>query len=321
MPSLTPVDRNEEVAQSAMQEGLMSGCVALFPCAGGLYAAMKNPNFVKLTNWQSRTAMVIMPALFIFSLSGEMKLNHRMREMSDETAHAQNTVEWAEQQYQHDNNGTKQPQELNLSTTTNLVVADTKKKETEQRELMQLYRRSVKESGGGVYIVPGDTLQYHHRAANFVKENPLKLLLAIAVPGVIHIFYGKSGQSHLSFSMKVMHTRLFGQFATLGLLLGIMGFKEFMDNNGKYITELESEERVIEMARMREQLQHKLHYKNQQQEKFQQQLNVAHAQDVKEKNAGGGGTKKKKKNKKKEATSESVVEETTPAVAAATTEG
>ena len=51
-----------------------------------------------------------------------------------------------------------------------------------------------------------------------------------------------------------MHTRVFGQFTVIGMLLGLMGFKAYMDSTGKYITQQEADRRVAEMRRMREDL-------------------------------------------------------------------
>merc|ERR1712048_328995 len=133
--------------------------------------------------------------------------------------------------------------------------------------------------------------QIQHGMANFAAENPLKLLLAIAAPSVVYIFYGRSQKQHLTIAMKLMHTRLFGQFATLSLLVSIMGFKDYMDTNGKYVTQAEVDLRAQEMYEMRQQLQRKLQYKNQQNLKNQEELRIAHEQDEAE---------KKKKKKKKE---------------------
>jgi hypothetical protein len=54
--------------------------------------------------------------------------------------------------------------------------------------------------------------------------------------------------------MKLMHTRVFGQFTIVTMLLTLMGFKTYMDSHGKFITELEAQRRVEEMQRMREDL-------------------------------------------------------------------
>ena len=51
-----------------------------------------------------------------------------------------------------------------------------------------------------------------------------------------------------------MHTRVYGQFAVISMLLSLMGFKTYMDNCGKFITQQEADTRVEEMKRMREDL-------------------------------------------------------------------
>ena len=79
--------------------------------------------------------------------------------------------------------------------------------------LAGLYRKSVENSG--VRIVPGDELSLHHKVSNYVASNPLKTLLGLAIPSVGLIFYGRTGKEHLQLSMKLLHTRVFGQFATL----------------------------------------------------------------------------------------------------------
>jgi hypothetical protein len=238
MSSLTPKDRSDEASWVATNEGSINGLLTLVPTCGGLYVAMQNAAFVKRTNWQSRTAMVIMPALFMFTWTAEQKLSRKMKEMSEESRHATETVGWAERE---------------LTRTKQVRRADSKIKKgmdnwTTEGHLTNLYRQSVEESG--VRIVDG-TLGWHHRAANFVAENPFKTLATFAVPSVAAIFWGQSGQEHLQMSMKLLHTRVFGQFATISLLLGVMGFKELMDQKGKFITQAEAEARVEEMHNVR----------------------------------------------------------------------
>lgn len=82
MPSiLTPHSRSDEAGEDALHEGLMHGLLTILPTGGALYAAMQNPSFVKRTNWQSRTALVVMPALFMFTFTSEQKHLHKMREV------------------------------------------------------------------------------------------------------------------------------------------------------------------------------------------------------------------------------------------------
>ena len=64
-----------------------------------------------------------------------------------------------------------------------------------------------------------------------------------------------------------------------------MGFKEYMDQNGKFITEAEADARVEEMRRVRESLLQRLDYEEQQAKKQRDKLVQAHEQDVQEKRA------------------------------------
>jgi len=277
MPSLTPLDRREEVSNEAMHEGLINGFFTLVPMTAAVYAATKQfPAFAARTNMQSRTALCVMPALFMFAFTSEEKVVHRMKEIAKETQHSHDSVHWAERQ----------------------VAKDAlKARYGEQEELAELYRRAVYESG--VRVVPGDRLQAHHIAANYVQENPFKVLASMAVPGVAWIFYGRAGQEHLTFSMKVMHTRVFGQFATISALLGVMGFKEFMDQSGRYITEAQAEARVEEMQELRNDMMARLEASNKAREDYDKVIQKAHDQDVKEGHAIEH--KKKKHHHKKHA--------------------
>mmetsp|Transcript_20069 Transcript_20069/g.28253 ORF Transcript_20069/g.28253 Transcript_20069/m.28253 type:complete len:215 (-) Transcript_20069:1246-1890(-) len=181
--------------------------------------------------------MVIMPALFMFAFSSEQKLNHKMREMANEYEHSKEVTQWAE-------NNRKQ----NLTQTSSI----SSKSEDTEKQLLALYKKSVADSG--VRIVSGDNLGFHHKIANFWQENPFKLLAAMGVPTVLYIFHGKSNQRHLQLQSKLMHTRVYGQFAVISMLLTLMGFKTYMDSQGKYITQHEADMRVEDMRIMRQDL-------------------------------------------------------------------
>lgn len=62
-----------------------------------------------------------------------------------------------------------------------------------------------------------------------------------------------------------------------------MGFKEYMDQNGRFITEEERDERVEEMRRVRESLLERLEHERQQAQKQQDKLDQAHNEVVEEK--------------------------------------
>ena len=122
----------------------------------------------------------------------------------------------------------QQPQK-NQTRTNNfsaLVDQQQTKKPMEEgqtaRDLLTLYKQSLEEHKAS--IVPGNELALYHRVANYVASNPIRALAALAVPSVGLIFYGQTGQQHLQMSVKLLHTRVFGQFTTLVCkYLGLLG--------------------------------------------------------------------------------------------------
>jgi hypothetical protein len=280
MASLSPKDRQDEVTGAAMNEGVVNGTMVLATSFGGLYAAMQNAKFRKVrtlkrrleaiflrrhiarsqyrsilsphihvvlyyccvllyqfTNWQSRTAITIMPALFVFALTSEHKMSHRMKEVAEETEHAIKSVEWAERHHRKTQNTVKQMQD--------------------EEALRALYRTSILQSG--IQLIEGDSLGPHHKMANFVQANPFKCIAGIGIPSVAYIFYGRS-QKDLSFQLKILHTRVIGQFAVICTLLGVMGLKELMDRSGRFITEDDVEQRVHLMVTKRKAMMERLEY-------------------------------------------------------------
>jgi hypothetical protein len=270
MSSLTPSNRSDEATAAASHEGFISALLTFIPTCGAIYIALQSsPTFRARTNWQSRTALAIMPAWFVFEVSSNHKLSHKMREMARENKHHQESVQWAEQQLQH-----QQQQSYQHHHSHHDGNGD-----NDRLQLRALYRQSVLESG--VNIVPGNTLSTYHHVANYTADHPVKVLASLAVPAVAWIFYGNASKDHLSFSIKLLHTRVFGQFATISLLLSVMGFKEYMDQQGRYITELEAEARVNEMHQIRDDLQTRLIHDREQRKVMHQIMAAAHAQDVK----------------------------------------
>mmetsp|Transcript_4198 Transcript_4198/g.9127 ORF Transcript_4198/g.9127 Transcript_4198/m.9127 type:complete len:247 (+) Transcript_4198:192-932(+) len=236
MPSLTPEHRRDEVTSSAFNDGMVNGVLMFIPSLAGLFLAMKNPKFRKLTNAQSRTAMAIMPPLFTFAVTGEQKLTHRMNEVASESEHNIETVAWAERQ----------------KTATAGEV-----------RLHDLYRQSILNSG--VRLVDTPTLSSYQKSANFIQSNPFKCIAAIGMPSVAYIFHGQGGKAGgpaEPFQMRILHTRVFGQFAVICTLIGVMSLKEVMDRYGRYITEDDIEARIQEMESTRTTLMTRAEYQN-----------------------------------------------------------
>jgi hypothetical protein len=176
-----------------------------------------------------------MPPLFAFGFTSENKLIHRMEEVASETEHNIKTVNWAERQ---------------------------KSMSKEDIKLHDLYRQAILDSG--VRLVDTPELNSYQKAANYVQSNPFKLIAAIGVPSVAAIFYGQGthGTGKESLQMQLLHTRVFGQFAVICTLLGVMGMKEVMDRHGRYVTEDEIEKRVQEMESTRTALLSRTEYQD-----------------------------------------------------------
>merc|ERR1712226_1117750 len=102
---------------------------------------------------------------------------------------------------------------------------------------------------------------------------------------VAYIFYGRFGQQHLQLQMKVMHTRVMGQFTVLTMVLTLMGFNQYMDHNGKFITETEAQRRVEEMQTKRQELL----------EQLNRRMALAHEEDVHNHRSSSVVHKKKKR--------------------------
>ncbi len=154
---------------------------------------------------------------------------HRMEEVAEETEHNIKSVHWAERQLQ------ASPEDLKLH---------------------DLYRQAVLNSG--IRVVEGEELGPYHNVANYIQANPFKVIMGVGVPAVGAIFYGRVGKEHLSMQLKILHTRVFGQFAVICTLLGVMGLKATMDHQGRYVTEDEVERRVAEMQDTRTKLLHRI---------------------------------------------------------------
>lgn len=170
--SLTPQHRSAEATAEAMQEGLVAGGMVMVPTIAGIFIAMKqSPTFLQRTNWQSRTAIAIMPALFTFAWTSERHLEHKMIEIAQENQHSRETVKWAEEQHRAMTDNNKEVMMRNVDSEV---------------QLMEMYRRSVEESG--VCIVPGNSLGLHHRVANYVYSNPFKVWALHALCNIHDIF-------------------------------------------------------------------------------------------------------------------------------------
>lgn len=100
-------------------------------------------------------------------------------------------------------------------------------------------------------------LGFHHRAANWAYDNPFRILAGAFTPIVGSVFYGQTGdkKTHLKFSQKVMHTRIFAQASVISTLIALMVFRDYMDTNGKFKEEGEYD---IKKTKAEEEMNNKL---------------------------------------------------------------
>jgi hypothetical protein len=229
-----------------------SGGLALCSSGGIVYYLHHNSEkFRKLTNFQSKTALVIMPALFLFAVTSENSVVANMKTMAREADHAQKMTEWAEKRV-----AVEELQNKKFTTTIDGVsYAPTLSAVERDNKLKDLYQKSVLE---GLRVVVGDKLMPHHVVANFWQAHPFQILLVVGVPAVGYILHKVNTGKEIILSQKILQTRVVGQFTAIALLLGLMGFKEYMDQYGTFITETEAQRRVYEMVAAQKELQYRL---------------------------------------------------------------
>ena len=237
--NLTPKENYGIAKYAAIKDGVMSGiCVGIASTTAVWYMMKSNATFRKLTNFQSRTGMVIMPALFTFGIASENTLLNYQRQLAEDNA----VVAKASTMI-------STPSSSSLDTDHKPMMTF----ETEQ-QLAEMYKEEMKKP---YRIVKGDTLGPHHQFLNFWQENPFKILVALGVPSVAYIF-SKYNQKEIPFQLKVMQTRVVGQASVITFLLSLIGIKSYLDSAGSYITEAEAVKRLEDSERARRAMKERL---------------------------------------------------------------
>lgn len=88
---------------------------------------------------------------------------------------------------------------------------------------------------------PVPKLNWYHQLANTAYNNPFGTLVVAGVPVIGGLFYQQSvAHPGAKMSNRILSTRVLGQASVLGLLLGTMFFRDYMQNNGGlYVAEVE----------------------------------------------------------------------------------
>lgn len=75
----------------------------------------------------------------------------------------------------------------------------------------------------------------HHKFINYLYDHPFQLVASLGAPLAATIAFQQRHNHHLSFSQKVMHSRVFAQGGVISILLITMAFREYMDRNGRFL--------------------------------------------------------------------------------------
>jgi hypothetical protein len=78
------------------------------------------------------------------------------------------------------------------------------------------------------------TMPIHHRAINYLYDNPFSFIAGVGVPMAGGILYQNMKLTHLTLSQKIMHSRVIAQGGVLLILLSTMAFTKYMDKYGRF---------------------------------------------------------------------------------------
>ncbi len=241
--SLTPESSSKQVTSKALSVGALNGICTLLPTMAIMHqvtvgSLAKHFTINNWTNTSARTAMCIMPGLFVFALTSELEMSSLKRQEADRLVRsgALSTSE---------DTGEKKM----VSTPVSAPVLDAYTSNID--ETRRMWRKEYNDEP--VRIV--SRLGFAQRAANFVHEYPFRVIAGVGIPmasAVLFVQTGK-GTDHLKFSQKLMHTRVYAQTGAIGLLMGVMMFKTWMDRQGLYMTEAEVRQMLEEERAYKEQ--------------------------------------------------------------------
>lgn len=74
----------------------------------------------------------------------------------------------------------------------------------------------------------------HHRVANFLYDHPFGCVAGLGVPFAAYILKTQLALKHITFSQRIMHSRVFAQGGILTMGMGIMAFREYMNKRGRF---------------------------------------------------------------------------------------
>lgn len=81
---------------------------------------------------------------------------------------------------------------------------------------------------------PVSKIPFHHKAMNYLYDHPFYFVSAVGFPFAGAILAQNMKLKHLTFSQKVMHSRVMAQGGVLVILLTTMAFTGWMDRRGRF---------------------------------------------------------------------------------------
>ena len=78
------------------------------------------------------------------------------------------------------------------------------------------------------------SMPIHHRAANLLYDYPFTTVLSLAVPIAGLTLREGMKLKHISWTSRLMQTRVYAQGGILLLLLSTMAFRDYMDKKGRF---------------------------------------------------------------------------------------
>lgn len=102
---------------------------------------------------------------------------------------------------------------------------------------------TVAEGAVVVVVKKQKSLPFHQSVMNYIYDHPFHFIAALGLPLAATIMNQQMHNAHLTFSQKIMHSRVFAQGGVISILLTTMAFREYMDRHGRF--EPEEEEEVV----------------------------------------------------------------------------
>lgn len=77
-------------------------------------------------------------------------------------------------------------------------------------------------------------LAVHYRFVNWLYDNPFKMIAACGSTVLLAVLNQQFKLRHLTFSQRIMCSRIFAQAGLVGITITVLSFREYMDRRGRF---------------------------------------------------------------------------------------